>query len=644
MPDGKYLSPEFVQSYAGRNPGWGFSGLGYIVYKRTYARPIPEEGRTEEWHETVARVVNGAQDIGAQFTEAEARRLFDYIWNLKGSVGGRMLWQLGTDNVKRLGGDSLVNCWYVDLAEVADFGWIFERLMLGGGVGFSVRNARSLGVVRQGRIVHEPDANDSDFIVPDKREGWADLLVRTLRCYLPKRESDYSEFTYSTKLIRPEGAPIKTFGGTASGPGILVDGVTRITEILDGAVGRHLTSTEVLDIANVIGAIVVSGNVRRSAQIALGDADDTGYLEAKRWDLGDIPSYRAMSNNSVYVRDTATLPEVFWDGYKGKGEPYGMVNLDSAILYGRMGEPKPDPTIAGFNPCAEIALANRESCNLAEVFLPRVDSYEELEDLTHLLYRVQKAVAALDYLDPVSSKITSTNMRLGLGVTGLLQSTDKLGWLSDAYESLAEYDKQWSARNGWPTSVRLTTVKPSGTLSLLAGVTPGAHPGFSRFHVRRVRMSYSDPLVNYCRAKGYNWEWQRDFEGNEDRRTVVVEFPCEFPESTIFADEMTAVEQLEVVRRLQREWADNAVSVTVYYRLEELPEIRSYLDEHWQEFKSASFLLSSEHGFDQAPLEAISEAEYRERLDRITEVEVEVSAGVSELLDDDCDTGACPIR
>ena len=170
-----YLTPDFINRYEGADPGWGFNGLGYIVFKRTYARPIYDEDRTEEWHETVGRVVNGAIDIDAGLSQEEAEALFEDIFYLRALPGGRMLWQLGTDNVKRLGGDSLVNCWYTNLKDVSDFGWMFERLMLGGGVGFSVLDPESLGVVRQGKVTHLPEANDADFIVPDKREGWADL-------------------------------------------------------------------------------------------------------------------------------------------------------------------------------------------------------------------------------------------------------------------------------------------------------------------------------------------------------------------------------------------------------------------------------------------------------------------------------------
>lgn len=644
MPE--LLDLDYAARYADKTPPWGFNDLGYVVYKRTYARPIfngEEIERTEEWWETIHRVINGAQSIGAGLTQDEAERLFDYMFNLKGSVGGRMLWQLGTPNNERLGADSLVNCWFTNLVTPEDFGWLFERLMLGGGVGFSVDRTDLLGIVRKGAVEHRNE-NDSDFIVPDKREGWSELVVRTLRAYLGDKR-DLDAFSYSTQLVRPAGTPIKTFGGTASGPGILVDGIEDITDILDGAVGRLLSPTEVLDIANVIGRIVVSGNVRRSAQIALGSPGDPDFMSAKRWDLGDIPAWRSQSNNSVYIDNVDDLQDFFWEGYEGNGEPYGMFNLDTSQRYGRTGEERPDWTISGTNPCAEIGLAHRESCNLSELFLPNIESREELIDLAKILYKIQKAVAAMPYLDRVSNEITSRNMRLGLGLTGVAQAGEKLDWVSDAYEALREFDAEWSAERGWPESVRLTTIKPSGTLSLLAGVTPGVHPGFSRFHIRRVRMAITDPLVGFVQARGYHTEPQRNLDGTEDPRTVVVEFPCEFPENTMLAKDMDAFQQLDLVRRMQAEWADNAVSVTCYYKPEELDDIKAYLSKHWHEMKSVSFLLLDDHGFDQAPLEKIKRKKYEARLSEINS-DIQLGLfGYSTLIDgEECITGACPIR
>ncbi len=642
------INSDFASRYADKTPPWGFNDLGYVVYKRTYARPVYQNGeiaRTEEWWETIQRVINGAQSIGAGLTPDESERLFDYMFNLKGSVGGRMLWQLGTENNKRLGADSLVNCWFTELATPEDFGWLFERLMLGGGVGFSVDKPERLGLVRKASVVHEC-ANDSDFIIPDKREGWSELVIRTLRAYIGDKR-DKTDFTYSTALIRKAGTPIKTFGGTASGPEILVDGIDDICEILDGAVNRQLASVEILDIANIIGRVVVSGNVRRSAQIALGDTHDVDFLEAKQWDTGNIPVWRAMSNNTVYLGDEGvdSLPDEFWEGYMGNGEAYGMFNLDASQQYGRMGEEHPDYTISGTNPCAEIGLAHRESCNLSEIFLPNVESQEELTDLAKILYKVQKAVAAMPYLDRTSDEITSRNLRLGLGITGVAQSGEKLDWLSPTYEALRKFDIEWSKEQGLNPSIRLTTVKPSGTLSLLAGVTPGVHPGYSEFHIRRVRMATNDPLVKYCRTRGYHVEPQRNVDGSEDPRTIVVEFPCRFPKDTLLAEDMTAFEQLDLQRRMQREWADNAVSVTVYFSPDELDGVKDYLREHWNEMKSVSFMLRQDHGFDQAPLEEFTEGDYEEMLANVTGgVQMTLTGAPAEFEDDECASGACPVR
>lgn len=645
-----FISDEFASSYSDKMPPWGFNGLGYVTYKRTYARPIFEGDtivRTEEWHETVQRVVNGAQDIGAQLSEDEAKRLYEYLFNLKGSVAGRMLWQLGTPNNKRLGGDSLVNCWFVDVEKPTDFSWAVERLMLGGGVGFSCDKPERLGVVRSAWVEHV-DANDSDFIVPDTREGWGDLIRKVFECYLGNDDNP-RKMTYATHLVRPAGVPIKTFGGTASGPEILISGVEKICKVLDGAVGRTMTSVEVLDCMNIIGSIVVAGNVRRSAEIAVGRIDDEEYLMAKRWDLGNIPIERAMSNNTVFVSNEqmTNMPEMIWEGYKGNGEPYGFFNLENSRTFGRMGEERHDPSIVGVNPCAEIPLANRESCNLSEIFLPMIDSPSELEDIAKLLYKVQKATSALSYLDPASDKITSANMRLGLGVTGVAQAMDKVEWLDAAYLALRSFDSEWSAERGWPESVRLTTIKPSGTLSLLPGVTPGVHPGFSQYFVKRMRMSATDVLVDYCKNKGFHVEPLRNFDGSEDTRTVVVEFPCAFPENTILAESMSAVEQMDLVRKLQKVWADNAISVTVYYRKEELDEIRAYLADHWGEMKSVSFLLHSEHGFDQAPMGELSFEEYTDMVNNTSPLGEKLSGSTimsDDEFDAECATGACPIR
>lgn len=633
------LSDSFVAKYDYRNVPWGFNGLGYIVYKRTYSRKL--DGRTEEWPETIQRCINGAQKIGAGYTQEEAERLFDHLFNLRCNFAGRMLWQLGTPTVDRFFGNSLLNCWFAKLNTLSAFTFLFENLMLGGGVGFSMRreDVHELPRVKRGvKIVHIAGAKDTDFIVPDSREGWVRLLDKVLEAYFVNGKS----FTYSTILVRAAGEPINGFGGTASGAGILVQGMQQICAILDGRAGKKMRSIDAMDICNIIGSIVVAGNVRRSAEIALGDPDDILFLRAKRWDLGNIPNYRAMSNNTIYADEYDHIMEHVWDGYGGNGEPYGFFNLPLSQQCGRLGEARKDDC-EGTNPCGEISLSDRECCNLSELYLNRLQSQEQMLDCARLLYKTQKAIAAMPFLHESTNKVVHKNMRLGLGVTGICQSVDKLTWLDPVYRGLREFDIEWSKERGWPVSIKLTTVKPSGTLSLLAGATPGIHPSYAPYYIRRMRMSSSDPLVKSVRDAGYHVEFALNFDGSMNRDTVVCEFLCEAGSEAILAKDMSAVKQLEMVRQLQTIWSDNAVSVTVYYRNEELPEIKQWMREHYASgIKSVSFLRHSDHGFVQAPYEVITEQQYIERRAALKTV-TGVTAG-DILPGVECESGSCPIK
>jgi ribonucleotide reductase alpha subunit len=354
-----------------------------------------------------------------------------------------------------------------------------------------------------------------------------------------------------------------------------------------------------------------------------------------------------MSNNSVICDDTTKLPEEFWEGYKGNGEPYGLINLDASRRMGRVDEIQyPDPEVMGFNPCAEQSLANFETCCLAEIYLPNIDSYDELKEVARTLYRINKHSLAIKCAIKETEDIVHKNMRMGIGVTGYLQATDEQrSWLSDCYVYLRAYDEEYSKQKGFNPSIKLTTVKPSGTLSLLAGVTSGAHPAYSQFYIRRIRMSSDSPIVNVCRKNGYPVEFQRNFDGTEDHSTAIVSFPCKFPKHTILADDMTAVDQLNVIKRLQTEWSDNAVSVTIYYRKHELDEIKQWLSENYFNVKSVSFLLHNDHGFDQAPLEEITEDRYNELSASVIPISsFDDTINLDDLDIADCDGGACPVR
>jgi len=654
------ITNEFANQYQDKKPNWGFNGLGYIVYKRTYAR-LKDNGQKEEWHETIQRCINGAQKLGAEYTREEAERLFDLIFNLKCNFAGRMLWQLGTSTVDRFGANSLLNCWNVSINEPKAFLFLFENLMLGGGVGFSIRreDIHELPKIKKSvNVVHQA-TKDADFIVPDSREGWIKLLENTLDAFYATGKS----FSYSTILVRGAGEKISGFGGLASGPQILIDGIDKIVKIMQSREGKKLRSIDVLDICNIIGAIVVSGNVRRSAQIALGDPDDYLFLRAKNWSLGNIPNWRAMSNNTIYADDYSHISEEIWNngyvldnktGY-AKGEPYGFFNLPLSQKYGRTSDgpmedsslyPTDEDNVCGTNPCGEISLASYECCNLSELYLNNITSKEELVECAKLLYKTQKAIAALPFIHEETNKIVHKNMRLGLGVTGVCQSIDKIEWLDSCYKELRKFDKEWSKQRGWNRSIKLTTIKPSGTLSLLAGATPGVHPAYSKYYIRRVRMASNDQLVKYCRELGYHVEYTVNFDGSENHDTVVVEFPCETPEGSLYAADMGVIKQLEMVKRLQEVWSDNAVSVTAYYAESELAELKTWLKENYKNsIKSVSFLLRQNHGFKQAPYEEINQDLYEKLKSKVKPLKnIESNIGNDTLEGLECEGGACPIK
>lgn len=639
--DLKQLSKEIVTP-------WG--EIGYIVFKRTYARRLKEEdanSKTEEFWQVIQREIEAfRKQLRVGFTPEEEEQYAKYRLALKISTGGRFMWQLGTKTVDRFGLPSLQNCAFVTInSPIRPFTWAFEMLMLGSGVGFNIQKENVYQLPKlKGKIkIERRDTNDADFIVPDTREGWVKLLGKILKAHF------YSEsgFTYSTVCIRSKGAPIKGFGGTASGPEDLCWGMNEIHKILNNRANKKLRPIDCLDIMNICGYIVVSGNIRRSAQIAIGDHDDLEFIKAKRWDLGNVPNWRSMSNNSIYSpKNIDDLSQEYWDTYL-QGEPYGLINMELAKSCGRVGDKRyQDVDIEGVNPCSEQFLDNYETCCLSEIFLPNISSYDELIDAIKYSYRINKHSLSLHCSLKETETIVHKNMRMGVGMTGVLQATnEQREWLNSAYEELRKYDKYYSELKGFPISIKLTTVKPSGTLSLLAGVTPGIHPNpAGPYYYRRVRMASDSPLVKVCKEHGYPVEPVIEFDGSNSKTTMVVTFPCKVSDNVPIASSFSYKEQLDMVRWIQREWSDNGVSCTVYYKKEDIDGIKLYLKEHFtNEIKSISFLLAQEHGFKQAPYETITKEMYDVTISKITPItHIDINEGEFDI--SECEGGYCPIK
>ena len=633
-----------------------FNSLGLFTFLRTYARRHDENdinSTIESWEECITRIVKSCNSqLSCDFNNFELQELFNLLYNLKCSVAGRFMWQLGTKTVDNLGLMSLQNCCFVKVdTPIKPFVWTMNFLMLGAGVGYRIlpEDIEKLPIVKSVNITRT-DTSDADFIVPDSREGWLKLLSKILKAHFYSGIS----FTYSCILLRSKGAPIKGFGGTASGPDVFCEGLSKISIIINNREGQKLRSVDCLDIMNIIGSVVVAGNVRRSAQIALGDCRDIDYMRAKRWDLGNIPNHRAMSNNSVICNDIEDIliNDEFWAGYNGNGEPYGLINLNLMKSCGRVGDYRyNDPDVEGINPCAEQLLCNYETCCLGELYLPNINTKEELFTCVKYIYVICKNSLRLPCTDSIETQnIVHKNMRMGIGITGYLQSTEEQkNWLPDCYEYLRNYDVEYSRIKGFPTSIKLTTVKPSGTLSLLAGCTAGIHPGYSQYYIRRIRISSVSPLIELAKKHGYHIEWVKNFDGTNDHTTKVISFPYSLPANTIFANNCTAVQQLEYVKEIQRNWSDNSVSCTVTYKTEELCEIKEWLKINYNTcIKSVSFLLYSGHGFIQAPIEPITKEVYEQMISNCTEISnvegICFTANDDKVGDGECTSGVCPIR
>ena len=633
----KNIQPNFINDY------------GYIVFKRTYARLL-DDNTTEEFKDMILRVLTGAQtQLKCNFNNNELSRLFNYMMNFKGLPAGRFLWQLGSPTVDDLGLMSLQNCAFTIIDCIEAFTWTFDTLLLGTGVGVNIqrKNVNKLPPVLKTSIsITRQDDKNASFIVPDTREGWVELLDKVLLSYFVNGKS----FTYSTMLIRSKGTPLKRFGGVAAGPEPLCDCINLICNILNKASGKNLNSVETLDIITILGQCVSNGAIRRSAIITLGDHDDIQFLRCKDWNTGNIPNHRAMSNNSIICNDINDLPQEYWDNFYNDGELFGLINMELSKKTGRIidGNKYPDPDVEGVNPCGEITIANRATCCLTELFLCNIKSFEELKDVATLLYRVCKHSIALPCHQKSTENIVHKHMRMGISVTGVAQATDKQkNWLSDLYEYLREFDINYSNKNGFLPSVKLTTCKPSGTLSSMAGCTSGIHPAVYKTFQRRIRINSENPIVKMCKKNGYPCEYQLNFDGTYDKNTTVVSFPCKYPDNTKEANKMGAIEMLEEVKWMQTYWSDNAVSVTVYYKKEEVPAIKQWLIKNYNKsIKSVSFLLHNEHGFKQAPFEEITEKEYKKMVAKCKKI---TSMNFNTIEDDvdtsaECVIGVCPVR
>ena len=615
------LDEDFIIKFKGKQPDWG--PLGHITYKRTYARFIEEKGRKEEFWETIRRVVEGCYSIQKEHcmtlslpwsdskAQRSAQKMYQKIWDFKFLPPGRGLWMMGTEFIARHGSMSLNNCGFastedIDLKYSKAFEFVMDALMLGVGVGFDTKGAGKI-------IIKKPSEESLTFQIPDSREGWVEALRIVLEAFFlgkPVPEFDYS-------LIRPAGKPIRGFGGIASGPDPLKDMLTNIQKILEARIGQKILSLDILDTMNLIGKCVVAGNVRRSAEIALGDAADFDFITSKQ-DEKKLYSHRWASNNSVFAVKGLDYSFIA-DQIAVNGEP-GVFWLDNAKAYSRMGD-KPDykdKKAAGVNPCGEQTLESFELCCLVETFPSRHESYEEFQETLKFAYLYSKSVTLVNTHWQETNAVMLKNRRMGVSQTGIIEAFVKIGrrtvleWCKKGYEYLQSLDEQYSDWLCIPKSIKITTVKPSGTVSLLPGVPPGIHYPHSEYYIRRIRISKNSDLIAPIKKAGYFVE-----DDLYSPNTIVVEFPVHEQYFVRSKNEVSIWEQAENAADYQRYWSDNQVSITITFQPHEANQIKYVLECFEDKLKSASFLPIKEHGYKQAPYEEITKEKYEEMKSKV---------------------------
>jgi adenosylcobalamin-dependent ribonucleoside-triphosphate reductase len=588
--------------------------------------------------------------------QKSAQEAFQRMFELKWTPPGRGLWAFGTPmTMEKRNSAALQNCAMVSTRDIdrndpgALFAWTMDALMLGIGVGFDTVGSE------KAMSIYSPTEPASIYEIPDTREGWVESVRLLINSFL-RANQPIQEFNYD--LIRPLGAPIKGFGGVASGPAPLIDLHTRIRKVIGSRAGELLDARAIVDIVNLIGTCVVSGNVRRSATLALGAVDDVDFMNLKNAEAfpernsfdPKNPGWAWMSNNSISAT-VGTKYEDYVDVISDNGEP-GFIWLDVARNFGRLADPADgkDYRVMGFNPCAEQPLESYELCTLVEVHLNRHESKEDFLKTLKFAYLYGKTVTLMPTHWQVTNGIMQRNRRIGTSLTGIASFADTNGlpttreWMDEGYNKIRHYDKQYSEWLCVRESIRVTTVKPSGSVSLLSGATPGVHwgPG-GEFFLRAIRFGESDPMLHLFKAAGYKIE-----ADVVSANTSVVYFPVHSGHPRSEKD-VSMFEKIGLAATAQKYWSDNGVSVTLSFDKEtESKFIAPALHMYEGQLKAVSFLPMGNKTYPQQPYTQITKDEYNEYIGKIAKINWNAIYDGVENLDAQgeayCTTDACELK
>lgn len=583
-----------------------------FIHKSRYARYLPDEGRREEWAETVTRYCDfWAEKYPDIFPYQE---VWDAIYNLEVMPSMRALMTAG----KALDRDNMAgfNCSFLPVDDVRAFDETLYILMCGTGVGFSVERQF---INQLPEVAEEFHQSETTIVVADSKIGWATAL------------REYIHMLYAGKVpkvdvskLRPEGAPLKTFGGRSSGPRPLQKMLSEITRIFKKAAGRKLSSIECHDIICIIASCVVVGGVRRSALISLSNLTDIRMRNAKSGDFGSTDPQRYLANNSVAYTEKPDAV-IFLDEWqaliKSNSGERGIFNRVAADKKVSENGRRELGFQWGTNPCGEIILRPNGLCNLSEVVVRAEDSLDDLKRkvrIATIIGTFQSTLTNFRYVRKVWQRNAEEERLLGVSLTGIMDnellngsqfSFDKnLPNLLESMKNEAiETNKEWAEKLGINESAAITTVKPSGTVSQLVNSASGIHPRFAPYYTRNVRNSTSDPVSDFLINQGVPYA----LDVTNDR-SYVFSFPVASPQGAICTKDVSAIQQLEHYLIFKKHWCEHNPSITVYVKPEEWVEVGAWVYKHFDDIGGVSFLPVSDAVYEQMPYEEIDKQTYED--------------------------------
>ena len=627
-----------------------------FIHLSRYSRWLPEKERRETWDETVARYfdffkehLNDLHEY--KLTDKLRKELEEAVLSQKVMPSMRCLMTAG-EALKR---ENIAgyNCSYVAVDRPQAFDEILYVLMNGTGVGFSVERQY---VTNLPDVAEEFFESDTTITVADSKLGWAKALKEMVgMLYIGQIPR------WDLSKIRPAGAPLKTFGGRASGPEPLENLFNFCVTVFKSAKGRKLSSIECHDIVCKIAEVVVVGGVRRSALISLSNLSDDRMRAAKSGQWWDDNPQRALANNSACYTEKPDIGVFMteWKSlYESKSGERGIFNRQSAVkMAAKNGRRNTEDYDFGTNPCSEIILRNREFCNLSEVVVRASDTKETLLEkvrLAAILGTIQSTLVNFKYVSSSWRKNCEEERLLGVSLTGIMDCSltngkedglDKL--LEELKAEAVKTNAEFAKKMGINQSVAVTCVKPSGTVSQLVDAASGIHARHNPYYIRTVRGDKKDPLTKMMLDAGFPVE----DDAMNPSNTSVFSFPMKVDQSAVFRTDMSAIEQLELWLSYQKHWCEHKPSVTISVKEDEWMEVGAWTYKNFDFMSGVSFLPFSEHTYKQAPYQDCTKEEYEFFVDRMP-VEVEwsklseyektdMTIGAQELA---CAAGFCEIQ